>query len=63
MTDEELAREQWQVIQEELRRAEQQQWRDASPLPPMEKVILNWVAPWACVPGRLSEALVTPTAE
>ena len=44
MTDEELAREQWQVIQEELRRAEQQKWRDASPLPPMEKVILNWVA-------------------
>ncbi len=44
MTDEELARGQWHVIQEELRCAEQQKWRDASPLPPMEKVILNWVA-------------------
>ena len=66
MTDEELAREQLKVIQEELRRAEQQQWRDSPALPPMEKAILNWVAtaPARAVlgllaasgPGRRAEA-------
>ena len=34
MTDEELAREQWRVIQEELRRAEQQKWHDLR-IPPI----------------------------
>lgn len=66
MTDEELAREQLKVFQEELRRAEQQQWRDSPALPPMEKAMLNWVAtaPARAVlgllamsgPGRRAEA-------
>jgi len=41
MTDEELARQQWQVAREELRRAEQQQWRDSPDLPPVSKALLN----------------------
>lgn len=44
MTDEELAREQWAVIQEELRRAEQKQWRDSPDLPPVSKSLLNGLA-------------------
>lgn len=44
MTDEELAREQWRVTQEELRRAEQQQWRDSPDLPPTSKALLNGLA-------------------
>lgn len=44
MTDEELAREQWRVIQEELRRAEQQKWHDSPDLPPTSKALLNGLA-------------------
>lgn len=44
MTDEELTQKQWQVMQEDLRRAEQQRWREASQLPPMEKAVLNFLA-------------------
>lgn len=44
MTDEELAREQWRVIQAELRRAEQQQWHDSPDLLPTSKALLNGLA-------------------
>jgi hypothetical protein len=56
----------WKAEKERLSQQEQQQWHDASELPPMEKAVLNWVAtaPARAVlgllavsgPGRRAEA-------
>lgn len=44
MSDEELSRQHWQVVQEELRRIEQQRWRESPDLPPVSKALLNGLA-------------------
>lgn len=44
MTDEELARSQWQILQEELRRTEAQRWQESPSLPPVSKSIINGLA-------------------